>query len=155
MTKITKPDPAWLRQENQEADDAQRVEDIRRWLLFNTNPTDEHWKNIETLIHKLTKFEETHKQELKDERTGYEQSISDIEHEHDVEVKNLKDELERYELDLNQANRHQAYERARADWFETIIRKQAATLEKLGRPNQIKLFEDNLKKFQEHYAGKF
>lgn len=72
-------------------DDEARIEAVRRWHIFNRDPSDEHWRNIDSLLHLLG---------IGEARL---EALRDSEHEMELEVHRLENrcaKLEKFAFSL-------------------------------------------------------
>jgi predicted nucleic acid-binding Zn-ribbon protein len=111
-----------------EAEDNDRIEAIEQWMKFNRDPSDEHWRNIETLLHRLHQLEQDIEDERDEMRAELEHALGEAESRYEDRIAELEQEVSWLEADLEAGKQRELAERRRADGVEKILRRVAERL---------------------------
>ena len=124
-----------------EDQDLDRLDAIKRWHIFNRDPTDEHWQNIDCLINLFDKSDDKRRDEVECTEEYYKRQLDELEQSIDDRLQALRDELETRDNDLQEMDQRILALQRRADYLEKVARAQAELIERTGKPNQVATLE--------------
>lgn len=114
-----------------EDEDEARIEAVKRWHIFNRDPTDEQWRNIDALLATLGRSRQEIEEDLAKAEEEHRDEIRELERDYKSRIDDLRAELDDRDKELSQLeNRAAIIERIATRQAELLGADHVAALQK-------------------------
>lgn len=112
-------------------EDEARIEAVKRWHIFNRDPTDEQWRNIDALLATLGRSRQEIEEDLSTAREEHRDEVRELERDYKSRIDDLRAELDDRDKELSQLeNRAAILKRIATRQAELLGADHVAALQK-------------------------